>query len=220
MDTLTYLANRLGKTVSFFLEETAVTSENLDCMTAARAALQAGQVQALEEALARFREPDETFHEERQLLQMHLLLLKSRQALQNGQKPFAASLLRQALALEGLYLTDHLRRSFLILLGQAGEPVCLPPEDDALLVLAEQADTPTRRLALLAAAEDHTAPQWNYLQAEAEFSLGRYADAAEHYAHCEQTQDVLARQEVCYRELGDFKQAYEYACRQRVSSPL
>ena len=42
MDTLRYLAGRLGKPVSFFLEEEAVISPNQDSMLQARAAYEAG----------------------------------------------------------------------------------------------------------------------------------------------------------------------------------
>jgi len=215
MATLTYLAERLGKSISFFLEEHTVTSQNQDCMAQARLALADGSIEALEAALADFREPDTVFEEERKLLQLLLLQQKAKRALVNGQQPYAVSLLRQALTLEGIYITDPLRRSCLLLLGQAGEPVELPSEDDALLILAEQATDPARRLELLAAAQDHTTPHWNYLQAEALYALERFEQAAEHYARCTQTQSVLARQENCYRELGDFKRAYEFACLQR-----
>lgn len=215
MDTLAYLADRLGKTVSFFLEEETVTSPNLETMAKARSALALGQADQLEEALEAFREPDDTFYEERQLLQLRLYLLRARQAMEKSQLPFAVSLLQKALALDGLYITASERRGCLILLGQAGERVDLPAEDDALLLRARQAESPQRQLELLAAAEDHSTPGWNYLQARAEFAVGRYREAAEHYARSEQTQEVLARQEDCYRELGDFKRAYEFACKRR-----
>ncbi len=215
MDTLSYLADRLGKTVSFFLEEQTVTSPNLEAMTRARNALALGQTEELEQALAWFQKPDDTFSEEYQLLLLQLYLHKARRALELGQKPYAANLLHKALELNGLYLTEELRRSCLLLLGQAGEYVELPYEDEALLLRARQADSPARQLEILAAAEDRGGPVWNYLQAEAEFSLGNFVDAAAHYALAEQTQEVLARQEDCYRELGDYKRAYEFACKQR-----
>lgn len=215
MDTLAYLAQRLGKTVSFFLEEQTVTSPNLEAMIQARIALALGRVEELEQALARFQAPDDTFHEEYQLLLLHLYLRKARQALEREQKPYAVSLLNKALELHGLYLTAELRRSCLLMLGRAGEPVELPNEDEVLLLRAGQAASPARQLELLAAAEDHTGPEWNYLQAQAEFSLGQFGEAAAHYAQAEQTREVLARQEDCWRELGDYKRAYEFACLQR-----
>lgn len=215
MDTLAYLAHRLGKTVSYFLEEQAVTSPNLEIMTRARNALALEQTELLEAALSEFREPDDTFYEERQLLRLRLYLLKARQALEKDQLPFAANLLHQALEVEGLYITARERRECLLLLGQTGERVALPDEDVSLLLRAAQTESPERRLELLAAAENRTAPRWYYLQAEAEFALGQYAEAAAHYALTAQTPEVLARQEDCCRELGDFKGAYEFACKRR-----
>ena len=216
MDTLAYLAERLGKTVSYFLEEQTVTSPNLEAMTRARNALALEQTEQLEAALSDFREPDDTFYEERQLLRLRLYLLKAHQALENGQLPFAANLLHQALALEGLYITARERRECLLLLGQTGERVTLPEEDAVLLLRAAQADSPHRQLELLAAAEDRNTPRWNYLQAQAQFALGRYTEAAAHYALTDQTPEVLARQEDCCRELEDFKGAYEFACKRRL----
>ena len=215
MDTLAYLAERLGKSISFFLEEHTVTSQNQACMARARAALASGSTEQLEAALRDFRQPDETFGEERILLQFQLFLQKAQRALQNAQQPYAVSLLRQALALEGLYITADLRRRCLLLLGQAGEKVALPSEDEALLVLATQTEDLQRRRELLTAVEDRSASQWHFLTAETEFALGNFAEAAAHYGCCRQTPAILARQEACYRELGDFKRAYEFACLQR-----
>ena len=69
MATLQYLAQRLGKPVSYFLEEQAVVSPNLENITQARNAYgqqDYAQVLAMLEA---FKEPDEAFGEEKKLLQ-------------------------------------------------------------------------------------------------------------------------------------------------------
>jgi transcriptional regulator with XRE-family HTH domain len=215
MDTLTYLARQLGKTVSFFLEEQTVTSPNQPIMSRAREAYAQGKTEALEEALSQFRSPDDTFQEEYNLLLFHLHTQKACQALADGRNPYAVALLKKALACQGIYITGPMRDACLLLLAQAGEPEQLPSADAVLLARAQLADSPQRRLELLAAAEDHTTAQWNYLYAEAEFSLKRYREAASHYAQADQTPAVLARQEDCFRELGDYKQAYEFACRRR-----
>lgn len=215
MDTLAYLAQRLGKTVSFFLEEQTVTSPNQQIMLHARQALAQGRIEVLEEALSQFREPDDTFQEEYCLLTFRLHALKAVQALADGRNPYAVTLLKKALACQGLYITQPMCDECLLLLAQAGEPEALPTADAVLLARAQLAESPRRRLELLAAAEDHTTSQWNYLCAEAEFALKRYQEAASHYALADQTPAVLARQEDCFRELGDYKQAYEFACRRR-----
>ena len=215
MDTLAYLARQLGKTVSFFLEEQTVTSPNQQLMTQAREALAHGNTEALEEALSQFRTPDDTFREEYSLLTFCLYARKARQALADGRKPYAATLLKKALALEGLYITDPVRDWCLLMLAQAGEATPLPSADALLLAHAGRTESPRRQLELLTAVEDQTTQAWNYRCAEAEFALKRYAEAAVHYARTEQTPAVLARQEDCFRELGDYKKAYEFACRRR-----
>ena len=43
--------------------------------------------------------------------------------------------------------------------------------------------------------------------------LNRFAEALPHLERCEE--QCLAQLEVCCKELGDYKRAYEYACRQR-----
>lgn len=214
MATLGYLAQRLGKTVSYFLDEQAVVSPNLEAMTQARKAYGQEDYPSVISALEDFREPDDTFGEERKLLQFLGLLGLARQALTEGKLPYAKALLQRAGEISGIYITEDLERSRQLLLGKAGETVALNI-DDALLLLARQAESAERCLALLGAVEEKNMPQWNLLRAEALFSLGQYQEAAEHYAKAEQTQAVFARLEVCCRELGDYKSAYEYACKQK-----
>jgi hypothetical protein len=72
---------------------------------------------------------------------------------------------------------------------------------------------------LLEAAQDHASAPWHFLRGELELSLLRFAEAAAHYHKAEDTypEKCAVRLERCYRELGDFKQAYFYACKQRDS---
>jgi len=88
-------------------------------------------------------------------------------------------------------------------------------DEDALLVRAQQAKEPARKIEILAAAEDKSGLLWNELHAEALFVLGQYAEAAECYQLAPQNRETYSRMEVCYRELGDYRKAYEYACKQR-----
>ena len=214
MTTLQYLAQRLGKPVSYFLEEQAVVSPNLDVMYKARGYYeQRGYAQVLSE-LETFREPDGTFEEEKNLLQYLALLGMARQALSEDKLPYAKNLLHRAGEVKGMYLTEDLERSRQLLLGMAGQQANLN-EEDALLVLARQAQEPNRCLEILQAVENKESPQWNLLRAEALFSLKQYEDAAVCYEKAEQTPAVFSRLEICYRELGDFKKAYEYACKQK-----
>ena len=214
MATLQYLAQRLGRSVSYFLEEQAVVSPNLEIITQARSAYaQQNYAQTLA-ALEGFKEPDETFGEEKNLLQYLAHLGMAQQALSEEKLPYAKKLLQQAGQIRGIYITQDLERSRQLLLGMAGETAELN-EEDALLILARQAKDPARCLEILQAVENQNTSQWNLWKAEALFSLQQYEAAAVCYEKAEQTQQVIARLEVCYRELGDYKRAYEYACKRK-----
>lgn len=214
MGTLQYLAQRLGRPVSYFLEEQAVVSPNLEKIAQARVAYGQKNYAQVLGVLEDFREPDDAFGEEKNLLQYLAHLGMSRQALTEGRLPYTQKLLLRAGEIRGIYITEDLERSRQILLGMAGEAARLN-EDEALLLLAKQAAAPERTVEILQAVEDKTTPQWNFLQAEALFSLGQYREAQVCYEKAQQTQAVFARLEICCRELGDYKGAYEYACRQK-----
>lgn len=215
MGTLAYLAEQLGKPVSYFLEEQAVTSPNRRCMEDARTAMAMENLTVLRQALDTFVQPDALFWEERQLLEYLWHLKMARQAMEKGAIPYGIKLLEAAETISGLYITRSLRRERRVLLGLAGQPSALEPEDEALLVLAAEATTPQRQLEILGACENKKSPRWNWQQGEALFSLKRYEEAAACYQRTGETAAAFARLEACYRELGDYKQAYEYACRQR-----
>ena len=214
MATLQYLAQRLGKSVSYFLEEQAVVSPNLEIILEARKAYAQQEYAQVLATLEEFKEPDEAFGQEKNLLQYLTLLGLVRQALSEEKLPYAKKLLHQAGEIRGVYITEDLERSRQLLLGMAGEKAELN-EEDALVILARQAENPTRTLEILQAVEEKETAQWNFLRAEALFSLQQYESAAACYEKAQQTQDVYARLEACYRELGDYKRAYEYACKQK-----
>ena len=109
METLAQFAKVLGKPLSWFLEETAVTSPNLQCMTLARQALEKGDGEAALLALEDFQQPDEIFREELSLLTFYACLEKGKAAMDRGQYAFAGAALEQALVQEGLYVTQMLR---------------------------------------------------------------------------------------------------------------
>lgn len=212
MATLAYLAQRLGKSISYFLEEQAVTSPNQDCMTRARVAWDLGDPGGVVAALEEYREPDDTFLREKQLLLYLGYLAMAQQAIAQERIPYALALLGKAEGVQGSYITEELVRRRLLLMGRAGQAVDFPSEDEVLLLRARQANAPQRCMEILAAAEDQTAPAWNRLQADALFAQKRYAQAAACYEKAGRDRTVLSRLEECYRELGDYKQAYECAC--------
>ena len=107
------------------------------------------------------------------------------------------------------------------LAGQLEKPVSYFLEEQA--VSPEREEMRQVRLALArqcvevlndAAGKDES---WYLLRGQIAFSLGDYVAAAEFLKRAERVYPklCLAALEQCYRELGDFKMAYEYACRQR-----
>jgi transcriptional regulator with XRE-family HTH domain len=214
METLCYLAGRLGKPVSFFLEE-PVASPNQQCITEAKTAFALGELDNMRQALDAFSEPDDLLHEERQLLEFYWHLKRAKQALSENMKPYGVKLLYHALELDGLYITADLRYRCRVLLGMAGEKILLEADEEAILVRAMQCNDPQRRLAILELADDKTSSVWKLLKADALLEEKRYQEAAQYYLTIPPSGEVYEKLEVCYRELGDFKLAYEYACKQR-----
>lgn len=227
MDTLRYLAARLGKPISFFLEEAAVTSPNQEAMASARQAFRDGNWSGVLAALADYREPDPVFDGEWVLLSVSALLGLAETALTEKRLPYARELLERAeeLSEKGIYCTQELERRRLLLLGAAGGAkgdICirLPSLDGELLLRAAaalEAGNPVRAAALLDAAEDRQSARWNFLRGEAYLAEEDYTAAAACYHRAEERdpERTAPRLERCYRELEDFKQAYFYACKQR-----
>ena len=218
MDTLRYLAGRLGKPVGYFLEEQAIVSPNLQVMERARNT----RGQDVLDALAHYKAPDQ-FDHERYLLEALACLELAQNALSAGKKGLAASLLERA-GLAGKntpYYTKELETRRLLLSYEAGtaKPEQIPAEDEVLLIRARaklDLGKPAACIGILEAVEERT-PRWHYLQAEALFAQQDYRQAAQQYRLAEDyaPRQVYGRLEHCYRELEDFKQAYYYACKQR-----
>ena len=226
MATLTAFAGRLGKPVSYFLEEHAVASCNQEVMAKARAMVLAGNGAEALEILADYRRPDEIFDAEFQLLSRLSMLDAAEFALKQGQKAYAAELLEKLDDLKTGYCAEELERKRLLLLAQARPQlrgqICgaLPTMDTELLLRARyalDAGEFDRCQCMLGAAQDQNNPEWNFLQAELHLALGCHGDAVGcyHKAEAAYPEKTARRLEYCYRELGDFKQAYFYACKQR-----
>ena len=221
MTTLSFLAEKLGKPVSFFLDEDAVTSPNAERMRRIRTAFAAGDYNRVPELCGEYEGPDETFDWEKELLLAKSFLLMAEQAVREGRLPYATELLGKA-AQSGdktPYYGPELERQRLLLLGQV-EEVKLPADDRELLLRAKQAlaeENPVRAGIYLDAAEDQTAAAWNYLRGESWFAGGAYEKAAQCYRIAEEVfpKETAMRLEACYRALEDYKMAYFYACKQR-----
>ena len=226
MDTLRFLAARLGKTVSFFLEEDAVTSPNQQVMRDAWQALEQGRWKAVLSALKDFREPDELFYRERQRLTVLATLELAEMALQQGKEPYARQLLED-LEVPGMDAESERRR--LLLLGRCTpeklEKICrqLPSLDEELLLRAKDAWNRRdflRSEQLLEAVENKNLPHWNLLRGQTYLARGQFTKAAVCYLKAEAVfpKECWPDLERCYRELGNYQKAYEYACKQKSPS--
>ena len=217
MDTLRYLAARLQKPMGWFLEEPAFSSPNFACMAAARKSWQAEDGEAALEALNQYQAPDEAFDDEKGLLQYLACLSLAERALQEGRKPYALHLLEKAGRAESPYITAGQEQARQLLLAKAGQAASL--DMDALaLARAEQALSadPRRCLEILQAADHKNSAQWLWLAGQAQYTLQEYRAAAQCLGAVEaQFPQAIPMLEVCWRELGDFQKAYEYACKGR-----
>ncbi len=139
-------------------------------------------------------------------------------ALEEGKDIYAAQLLGQ--------VTDtRLQRQKLLLSARIPGAdlmrICgaLPSLDEELLLRAEAAllsGDADRCEALLLAAENQENHKWRLLRGRQHMARGEWAAAAEHLEQAEESYpEAIPLLEACFRELGDFKRAYEYACRQK-----
>ena len=222
MPTLQYLASRLGKSVGYFLEEETV-SENQSLIAHARRAFRAGEYAQARLVLQGFVHPDETFDLEYRFLMAKTTLHAARVAIEQGKTMYARQLLEE-LKIGANF--KCLERERIMLLGQIADSdlpeLCrrLEPLDEELYLRARVALEESkweRGLALVAAMELSEKSEVHLLRGQLLMGKLAYEEASRCLAKAEadfpsQTIPLL---EQCYRELGDFKQAYAYACKQR-----
>jgi len=218
METLRYLAGRLGKTVSFFLDEDVVISPNQSLMEKARAAFDGAQYDGVLQVLEQFQRPDPIFDWEEALLRSLALLNLAQDAISRGKDPYALELLeRAAIAGEQTpYYTKELERRRLLLRGHLVQTE-LPVDDSELLLRAETAlnqGKPEDASRYLAAAQVQSGLYWNYLRGQSHLGIGDYAKAQGclEIAWDYDPKACAALLEQCCREQEDFKGAYRYAC--------
>ena len=226
MDTLKILAARLGKPVSYFLEEDAVMSPNQQVMADARKAWSENDPAAALEILKQYRDPDDLFRKERDLLKNLVTLAVAEEAAAQGRDVYARQLLEELMIAEDAYCAAQLLRQQKLLLGSLAEEklakLCreLPALDEELILRARDAlnrgDAP-RSEQLLEAAEDKTDPRWNLLRGRTHLARGQFTKAAVCFLRVEDVypRECLPLLEQCYRELGNYEKAYEYACKQK-----
>lgn len=222
MKTLQYLAGRLGKSVSYFLEETAVLSPNQSVMDCARQLYDSGKISEAYKALEAYQGPDPVYDREQALLLVLLRLALAEEAIRQQRHLYAAQLLEET-SIETVYLAEELNRRRLLLLGSLpGQKTAsqLPSIDGELLLRAEEAFSEnrlSRAARLLDAMEDRNTPRWYLLRGKIYLKQKKWKPAATRLqmAEGEFPREACPLLEICYRELGDFQKAYEYACKQR-----
>lgn len=222
MKTLQYLASRLGKSVSYFLEETAVLSPNQEIMVSARQLYDSGKFAEADRLLEGYRFPDPVYDREKELLWVLMRLKLAEEAIRQERFVYAAEILKQT-PVETAYLAEALNRRRLLLLGSIpGQSVAaqLPSIDEELLLRAHEAfDTKdaARAVHLLEAMESKDSPQWHLLRGRIDLQQKKWKSAEKHLRKAEKvfSREVVPLLEICYRELGNFQKAYEYACKQR-----
>lgn len=180
MKTLRFLAQQLGKPLSYFLEDGA--------------------------------------EDPRSLTQSADTLRQAAEALTAGKAIYAGQLLEQVssplLLREKLLLFARIPGADLKKITDS-----LPSLDEELLLRAEAAlitEDLSRCRIFLEACEDREAPRWLFLMGRLYMAQEDWAKASACLKLVEQTYpEAIPLLETCFRELGDFQQAYEYARKQK-----
>ena len=161
---------------------------------------------------------DEKAGENEEIAESARALIQAEKAAAAGKDIYASQLLEKI-------TWDKLQREKLLLEaklpGADLQGICegLPSLDEELLLRAEAAlgaGDWVRCRRLLEAAEDQHCAAWNFIMGRLYMAEGSWKAAEVCLAQTEHDcPEAIALLEVCFREQGDFKRAYEYACRQR-----
>lgn len=228
MDTLSYLAGRLGKPMGYFLEEDAVLSPNQKIITQARAAYTERRFREVLTCLEDYQLPDGVFDPERYLLEALAAMALAEQVIAEEKTVYAQSLLEQARLAGGqsTYYTEDMERRRLLLCYEADPAQAaelwekLPDMTQELLLRGRAALDmgDAERCAMLLDSATRRREDWYLLRGLAAMAMKDYKAAAEylHRAEAAYPRQAVGALEECYRELGDYKKAYEYACKQKV----
>ena len=218
MATLQYLAGKLEKPLGYFLGEE--TPPETQVILSARKAWQAGDAQGVLSALEDH-QPDALLDNEYYLLTALAKLDLAEQALNQGKAEYTRALLTQAAQAEKKTIySQGITEKRLILQYRAGMGnVDLPDNTWECIARGQGAlaqGNPTDALRFLQGAADLTNAHLQFLMGKANQALGNFEAAIASYLQAEDSfPQAVVELEICYRELGDYKKAYEYACKQR-----
>ncbi len=217
MDTLVYLATQLEKPVGYFLEGRTEASVEQQRIVQAREAFATGQWELLGQLLAGAGKPDPVWDPEYWLLQGLWSLHQAEQAIRTNRRQYARQLLEMAEQAEKQTVYGPtLRHRRMLLQAKVDPEAPLPPEDESLLLRAQRAlkaEAYCKCEVLLESCEEKKDLWWQ-LYGEAALRQGQYEKAAGAF-HKVETPALYGKLEECYRQLGNYKKAYEYACKQR-----
>lgn len=221
METLMALARRLGKPVSFFLGEESGNPNSQTLLTAWEH-WQQGEPALAEQALKHFQPGDALLEREYAQLLSLVCLALGQQALQEGKPGLAGTYLARAGEAEGkTACPGELRTRRLLLQGKLDPAAwqALPNLDELLLAKAEGAllagDVELCRKRL-EAMEGRTS-RWYLLRGRCALAAEQWQEGAAylHQAETAWPRETAPLLEQAYRELGDYRRAYDYACAQR-----
>lgn len=227
MATLEYLAKRLNKSISYFLEEQVVASVNQQVMVQARQAFSQQDYRQASALLETYRGPDSLFDEEKYLLEALTKIALARQSFEGGKPVYAQTLLEQAKQAgeRTIYYTAATQRQRILALYQiqpqlAAELESQLPQDDREQLLRAEAALAAKdysRCARILDSEQSLSCRWQLLRGQAALGLADYQGATEYFLRAEGIYPLQCAQalETCYREMGDYKNAYLYACKQK-----
>lgn len=228
MQTLTYLAQTLEKPVSWFLDELPEPAPVDPAPEQARACYRQGEYQQCLDLLDTCQQDSIGAEAELWLLRTLCQMELARQAVAEGKLRYARSLLEKT-AISGKhtpYYTPQLERERLLMLyscapERAGELAAGLPTDDRELLLRAQCSLSSGNFGAAATQLQAAANRdgnWHYLYGQAVMGQRQYKEAAEHFLAAEEAYPLPCAKalETCYRELEDYKLAYQYACKQRT----
>lgn len=217
VETLAYLAQRLGKSASYFLDEDGFSSPNSALMARLRGAFARKEYVEVLKALEEYTAPDAVFDDEAALLKDSACLSLAGQAIKEQRLPYAKHLLEQVRT-DGLY-TSALRQRKWLLEASCGEADATDFLDPYLIARARQLleqENAIGAAALLDAATERDV-RWLLLRADAHIALDEFAAAVPLLQQAEDAGAVEAveKLERCYMAMEDYKMAYLYACKQK-----
>ena len=215
--TLRILAQRLDRPMGYFLDEPAASAGRVQ-LDRAWEAYRRGELSDAAEILERLNDRDHQYDRERKELETRLRLAMAGRAIAEGRELYARELLR--FLPDELPLPELERERGLLQLELGCGADRLPDLDRELTLRAKAAlrRDPDHACRLLDACEDRSGAQWRLLRGRAALALGRWQEAAEHLTAAEEVypRETAQPLEQCWRELGDYRRAYDYACRSRA----